>query len=173
MQLLSLLILPHYQRTPLHIAARENYERTVECLVDKGAGINIKDKAGVSHTTDINTISTYWLLHVYDYHIGLCKTLSVRKSMSTECTSSPSVLLISYTDTCSQISIPWDWLKHLTCIWINIVVETASCFHMKLILQKVSTLHLLFRNSFLSISANTPAHCGWKRLYRHNREPCC
>ena len=52
--ILSLLILPHYQRTPLHIAARENYERTVECLVDKGAGINIKDKAGVSHTIDIN-----------------------------------------------------------------------------------------------------------------------
>ena len=45
---LQLLIFPHYQRTPLHIAARENYERTVECLVDKGAGINIKDKVGVS-----------------------------------------------------------------------------------------------------------------------------
>ena len=44
----SLLIFPLYQRTPLHIAARENYEHTVECLVNKGADINIKDKAGVS-----------------------------------------------------------------------------------------------------------------------------
>ena len=44
----SLFVFPHYQRTPLHFAARENYERTVECLVDKGADINIRDVAGVS-----------------------------------------------------------------------------------------------------------------------------
>jgi len=55
LQLLSFFICPHYQRTPLHIAARENYERTVESLVDKGAGINIKDKAGVS-TCEISPI---------------------------------------------------------------------------------------------------------------------
>ena len=36
------------QQTPLHIAASKNYERTVECLVDKGADINIKDNTGVS-----------------------------------------------------------------------------------------------------------------------------
>ena len=55
LQLLSLFIFPHYQRTPLHIAARENYERTVECLADKGAGINIKDKDGVS-TCEVSPI---------------------------------------------------------------------------------------------------------------------
>ena len=34
---------------------------------------------------------------MYMITIGLCMTLSIRKSISTECTSSPSVLLISYT----------------------------------------------------------------------------
>ena len=37
-----------YQRTPLHIATKEGHEITVKSLVDKGANINIQDKAGVS-----------------------------------------------------------------------------------------------------------------------------
>ena len=36
------------QRTPLHIAVEENKMDTVECLVKKGADINIKDDGGVS-----------------------------------------------------------------------------------------------------------------------------
>ena len=57
--LLQLLFVcfPHYQRTPLHFAARENYERTVECLVDKGADINIRDVAGVS--TSVSFLGLY------------------------------------------------------------------------------------------------------------------
>ena len=51
-QLLKLLsqvgsFLSLHQQTPLHIAASKNYERTVECLVDEGADINIKDNTGV------------------------------------------------------------------------------------------------------------------------------
>ena len=42
------LFLPLWQRTPLHIAAREGYEYTVECLVRQGAVIDMKDKDGVS-----------------------------------------------------------------------------------------------------------------------------
>ena len=37
-----------YQQTPLHIAARQGYVKTVECLVEKGADISIKDNNGVS-----------------------------------------------------------------------------------------------------------------------------
>lgn len=36
-----------YQRTPLHNAAEGGYERTVECLVNQGANVNIKDNDGV------------------------------------------------------------------------------------------------------------------------------
>ena len=39
-----------YQRTPLHIAAKEGFNHTVDSLVKKGANINIKDKKGVSGT---------------------------------------------------------------------------------------------------------------------------
>lgn len=42
------MILPFYQQTPLHIAAREGHDYTVECLVKKGADISFKDKDGVS-----------------------------------------------------------------------------------------------------------------------------
>ena len=37
-----------YQRTPLHIAAREGYDSTVEYISDKKADINSKDNRGVS-----------------------------------------------------------------------------------------------------------------------------
>ena len=43
-----------HQQTPLHIAARKGYVKTVECLVDLGADISIKDSKEVSmcdHTT--------------------------------------------------------------------------------------------------------------------------
>ena len=36
-----------YQSTPLHIAAREGYDSTVEYLAEKKADINIKDDYGV------------------------------------------------------------------------------------------------------------------------------
>ena len=37
-----------YQQTPLHVAASKGRDYTVECLVKKGAHMNIKDKKGVS-----------------------------------------------------------------------------------------------------------------------------
>ena len=37
-----------YQWTPLHVAASKGRDYTVECLVKKGANVNIKDKTGVS-----------------------------------------------------------------------------------------------------------------------------
>ena len=39
-----------YQKTPLHVAASKGRHYTVECLVEKGADINIKDKTGVCET---------------------------------------------------------------------------------------------------------------------------
>ena len=36
-----------HQQTPLHIAASNGHDYTVQCLVEKGAEINIKDKDGV------------------------------------------------------------------------------------------------------------------------------
>jgi len=39
-----------YQKTPLHVAASKGRHYTVECLVKKGADINIKDKTGVCET---------------------------------------------------------------------------------------------------------------------------
>ena len=37
-----------YQKTPLHVAASKGRDYTVECLVKKGADMNIKDLNGVS-----------------------------------------------------------------------------------------------------------------------------
>ena len=42
------------QRTPLHVATSKGRDYTVECLVEIGANINIKDTAGVSMTTLLN-----------------------------------------------------------------------------------------------------------------------
>ena len=39
-----------YQQTPLHVAASNCRDYTVECLVKKGADMNIKDKTGVCGT---------------------------------------------------------------------------------------------------------------------------
>ena len=41
-------ILSLHQMTPLHLAASVGHNDIVRCLVEKGAGINIKDKFGVS-----------------------------------------------------------------------------------------------------------------------------
>ena len=38
------------QETPLHVAASNGRDYTVECLVKKEAGMNIKDKTGVCET---------------------------------------------------------------------------------------------------------------------------
>ena len=45
---MQLLFLPLYQRTPLHVAAKEGRDYTVEILVKKGAITTIRDKDGVS-----------------------------------------------------------------------------------------------------------------------------
>ena len=37
-----------YQQSPLHVAASKGHDYTVECLVNKRANMNIKDKKGVS-----------------------------------------------------------------------------------------------------------------------------
>ena len=41
-----------YQRTPLHVAAHNGRDYTVECLAKKGPNVSIKDKNGVSITKD-------------------------------------------------------------------------------------------------------------------------
>ena len=44
----TIQFLSPYQQTPLHLAAEKGrFETTLNCLVDKGAGINIKDNNGV------------------------------------------------------------------------------------------------------------------------------
>ena len=43
----TLLVTFSYQQTPLHVAASNGRDYTVECLVKKGADMNIKDKKGV------------------------------------------------------------------------------------------------------------------------------
>ena len=42
------------QWTPLHAAADNGCDYTVECLLKRGANINMKDKAGVSMTILLN-----------------------------------------------------------------------------------------------------------------------
>ena len=42
-----------YQQTPLHLAASNAHDYTVEWLVKKGADMNIKDKKGVSETVTL------------------------------------------------------------------------------------------------------------------------
>ena len=44
----TLLVTFSYQQTPLHVAASNGRDYTVEWLVKKGADVNIKDKRGVS-----------------------------------------------------------------------------------------------------------------------------
>ena len=46
----TFLVTFSYQQTPLHVAASKGRDYTVECLVEKGADINIKDKNGVNET---------------------------------------------------------------------------------------------------------------------------
>ena len=41
------LVTSFYQKSPLHVAASNRRDYTVECLVRKEADINIKDKTGV------------------------------------------------------------------------------------------------------------------------------
>ena len=47
-----------YQRTALHIAAREGRDYIAECLVNKEANVNIQDENGVSVTVLVMYIST-------------------------------------------------------------------------------------------------------------------
>ena len=46
----TLFVTFSYQKTPLHVAASNCRDYTVECLVKKGADVNIKDKTGVRET---------------------------------------------------------------------------------------------------------------------------
>ena len=43
------LLSPH-QNTPLHMAADNRHTDVVQCLIDKGAGINIRNEDGVSES---------------------------------------------------------------------------------------------------------------------------
>ena len=47
---MTILVTFSYQKTPLHVAASKGRDYTVECLVKKGADINIKNKTGVCET---------------------------------------------------------------------------------------------------------------------------
>ena len=44
------MFLSFYQRTALHIAARDGHDYIAECLVKKGANVNVEDNDGVSVT---------------------------------------------------------------------------------------------------------------------------
>ena len=44
------LVTSFYQQTPLHVAASNRRDYTVECLVRNKADMNIKDKTGVRET---------------------------------------------------------------------------------------------------------------------------
>ena len=46
----TFLVTFFYQQTPLHVAASNGRDYTVEWLVKKGADINIKNKTGVCKT---------------------------------------------------------------------------------------------------------------------------
>ena len=50
------------QRTPLHVAASKGHDYTVECLVEKGANINIKDKDGVGMSIFLNYYRQHQIL---------------------------------------------------------------------------------------------------------------
>ena len=52
--ILSNVLLLSYQWTPLHVAATKGHDYTVECFVQQGANISIKDNAGVSMTILLN-----------------------------------------------------------------------------------------------------------------------
>jgi len=45
-----------YQQTPLHVAASNGRDYTVECLVKKNADKNIKDKTGVRESILLMTV---------------------------------------------------------------------------------------------------------------------
>jgi len=45
------IVVSFYQRTPLHLAARQGRDDTVECLVERKADICATDNHGVSVTT--------------------------------------------------------------------------------------------------------------------------
>ena len=46
----TLIVTFSCQQTPLHAAASNKRDYTVECLLEKGANMNIKDKNGVHET---------------------------------------------------------------------------------------------------------------------------
>ena len=46
----TLLVTFSYQKTPLHVAASNRRDYTVEYLAKKGADMNIKDTSGVCET---------------------------------------------------------------------------------------------------------------------------
>ena len=46
----TLHVTSSYQQTPVHVAASNHRDYTVECLVKKRADVNIKDESGVGET---------------------------------------------------------------------------------------------------------------------------
>ena len=63
------LLFSLYQRTPLHIASKEGYKYTVECLVAEGADINIEDDKGVS-VTIMYAAGQNWFTYVTVVAVG-------------------------------------------------------------------------------------------------------
>ena len=57
-----------HQDTPLHWAAIQGKEGTVQLLIEKGADINVKDSKGVRESVCITDCVLVMLIRGYDVH---------------------------------------------------------------------------------------------------------
>ena len=67
---------PH-QYTPLHCAAIEGKEDTVQLLIEKGADMKIKDSDGVREWVGITDCVLVLLIRGYDVHDGVTNPQSL------------------------------------------------------------------------------------------------
>ena len=68
------------QRTPLHVAASKGRDYTVECLVQKKANLNIKDKNGVGYS--ILLVVVQYCYSTAHLRLSTCMTLRTKVNLS-------------------------------------------------------------------------------------------